>query len=243
MAAAAMAQASVIVAVSEPVATWVNSFPDTASKCHVIPNGVDLDRFRPRFERINRPRSGLTVGFVGTLKPWHDLDTVVEALAVLVQEEPGLRFLVVGDGPGRPALEARLSDAGLAASTHFTGAVSADAVPGWLSQCDIALAPYSADEESYFSPLKLLEYLAAGIPTIAADVPAASSLVRHDEHVLLYPPGDAHSLALNIATIARHPSLGLRLARTGRRLVEQSHGWDHQLGRILDLLPQPVTTP
>src|SRR5256885_4445443 len=103
-----------------------------------------------------------TVGFVGSMKPWHGLDVLVEAFARLHERAPDARLLLVGDGPARAAVCADLSARGLAGVVHCTEAVAPHEVPGLLTSVDAAVAPYPRATGFYFSPLKVYEYMAAG---------------------------------------------------------------------------------
>src|SRR5690625_1318841 len=116
----AMSAASGVIAVSEPVAKWAGQ--RTCRPVHVVPNGVDVDRITPR---PSTGRSGFTVGFVGTLKPWHDTGTLLEAFARLTTARPVTQLLVVGDGPVRADLEHQADRLGITGRTTFTGAVAA----------------------------------------------------------------------------------------------------------------------
>jgi glycosyltransferase involved in cell wall biosynthesis len=131
----------------------------------VVPNAVDPARFPER----PAPDGPFTAGFLGTLKPWHDVATLVEAVARLrAGPVADARLLVVGDGPERGALEARAAALGIADAVEFTGALAAPEVPDRLARMHAAAAPYRNGEPFYFSPLKLYEYMAARLPVVRA---------------------------------------------------------------------------
>ncbi len=92
--------ATTIVAVSDCVAQYVKShLPETEhSKVHVVPNGVDIDRFRPTFPP-NSPDRHFTIGFLGTLKPWHGLESLLSAFEILHRHRPDAILRIIGDGP------------------------------------------------------------------------------------------------------------------------------------------------
>src|SRR5262249_53202779 len=79
-------------------------------------------------------------------------------------------LLIVGDGPERPRLEADLCARGLRELTQFTGSVDSDEVPGLLASMEVAVAPYPKLASFYFSPLKVYEYMAAGLPIVASRI-------------------------------------------------------------------------
>lgn len=228
-----VAAASVVTAVSAPVAASIRSRCGDATPVEVVPNGVDPDRFRRPDDHL---RTGpFTVGFVGTLKPWHGVELLVDAVAALRREVPDAQLLLVGDGPRRAALEERADE--LSVPLRCTGAVAPDDVPGWLHACDVAAAPYPAgDEVAYFSPLKVLEYLAAEVPVVASRTGQIPALLALGTAGVLVTPGDLDELADALLTLARDPARRRRLARTGRRHVERHHTWHGVAATTLALL-------
>ncbi|MCU0492894.1 MAG: glycosyltransferase family 4 protein [Chloroflexaceae bacterium] len=232
----AFAAAGAIAAVSEEVARYVETFPATLGKTHVVPNGVDPARFAPGLSpTLPAPADVFTVGFVGTLKPWHGLPTLIDAFAMLARQETPLRLLLVGDGPERAALQADLAQRGLSEKAHFTGAVPPTAVPGLLASMDVAVAPYPVLADFYFSPLKLYEYMAAGLPVVASRSGQIERVLRHCETGLLCAPGSATELAAALALLQRCRDLRQRLGRAARAEVERYHSWDAAAARLLHL--------
>jgi glycosyltransferase involved in cell wall biosynthesis len=234
--ARACTAAQLLIAVSEGVATSLRHIDGVGERVHVVSNGVDPARFpSPTSQRRSRPSDTFTVGFLGTLKPWHGLDTLVEGFAILQRRRPASRLLIVGDGPERERLLDQLRSRGLLDATHLCGAVSADEVPKWLASMDAGVAPYPETQGFYFSPLKVLEYMAAGVPTVASRIGQIPECVEHECSGLLFPPGDAEALASALETLADDPDLGSRLGRNARSVIVERHTWDSVVQRILEL--------
>lgn len=105
-------------------------------------------------------------------------------------------------------------------------------VPALLVRADIGLVPYASDSPAYFSPLKLFEYMAAGLPLVAGAIPGVSDVVGADE-ALLVPPGDPHRLAEGVAVLAQAPELRRRMGRAARERVASEHTWSHRAQRII----------
>ena len=118
---------------------------------------------------------------------------------------------------------------------HFTGAVTPEEIPGWLASMHVAVAPYPALDNFYFSPLKLFEYLAAGLPTVASRIGQVTELLREGETGLLVTPGDATSLCSTLARLRADASLRAQLGANGRAYVERHHTWDAAVARLLKL--------
>lgn len=206
--------ASTVVCVSDAVAGWVRSEVPSARPL-VVSNGVDPQRF-PVTEEPDGP---FTVGFVGTLKPWHGVNALVLAAALA----PRLSLRIIGDGPERAALERLALDLGVAGRTHFTGAVLPAALPAQLRRVHVGVAPYPRADD-YFSPLKVFEYLAAGLPVVASRSGQLPSLLVDERESLLVPPGDPHALAAALERLRLDPALRHAMRRSAR-VTAGRHTW------------------
>jgi glycosyltransferase involved in cell wall biosynthesis len=234
--------ARVVAAVSEPVASWARALAGDAIHVNVVPNGVDPRRFGRR-NRMDGPRDRFVVGFLGTLKPWHGLETLVDAFRRLTWSVPAARLLIVGDGPQRQIVEAQLMDMGLRDRATFTGAVAHDDVPAHLACMDVAVAPYPPLDDFYFSPLKLTEYMAAGLPVVASAIGQVTSLIEDGATGLLFPAGNSVELARALARLHDDARLRRRLGGNARELVVEHCTWSRTLERIFALAQLPASAP
>ena len=213
-----------VIAVSSPLRRWLLSLGVREERITVLANGVDVRRFEAASRERDRIRAELglerrpVIGFVGTLKPWHDLATLAEAFVLLRRRRRDAKLLVVGDGPGRATLE------GLDGAV-LTGSVAHEQVPALLAAIDVAVAPCVAGPASYFSPLKLFEYLAAGRPVVAAPTGDVPHCIRPAVGGLLYEPADAAELAAAVERLVDDPAGAAALGRRGREHVRAYHTW------------------
>ncbi|WP_167145732.1 glycosyltransferase family 4 protein [Actinomyces sp. ZJ308] len=226
------------VCVSDPVADWVRrrtadpaGCDDASGRIHTVPNGVSVRRIRPQPEDPSR----VVVTFVGTLKPWHGVADLITA-AALAREGWSLR--IIGDGPEMGALRAQAERLGVEAD--FRGAVAPQDVPAHMAGSAIGVAPYpdlGGSDQQYFSPMKVLEYLAAGLAVVASDVGQVPRLLRDgsERHGVLVPPSDPTALAAALDDLAACPDRRARMGRGGRRLAEEHHSWSSTVARILGL--------
>lgn len=221
-----VAAATATVAVSDPVRDWVRERTGSES-VHTVPNGVSITRIVPRPEDIGDP----VVTFVGTLKPWHG---VADLLAAAALAKRPWKLRIIGDGPERAALEEQA--AGLGVEVDFRGAVAPADMPGQLAGSAIGVAPYpdlGGEQQQYFSPLKVYEYLAAGLPVVASAVGQLPQILG--ELGTLVPPSDPAALAAAIDTLAADPVLRGKLGWRGRVQAEEKHSWAGAVDRILGL--------
>ncbi len=178
----------------------------------ILRNAIDPELFHPgRDRRVARERDGmngrLVIGFSGTLKPWHGVHHLLNAVAQVATAVPSAQLLLIGDGPGRADLEEQARRLGLADRVRFTGAVPHEEVGELLASCDVLVAPYGPLDNHWFSPLKVAEYVAVGRPVVASAIGELKALGEARCGVVLVPPGDETTLgsALHrLATDGRH---------------------------------------
>jgi glycosyltransferase involved in cell wall biosynthesis len=201
-----------------------------------IADGVRLD---PR-RRFMSPRHGGSpvVAYAGHLYPWKGVDVLLQALALL----PDVRGSIIGGHPSEGDL-ARLQGLartlGIEARVTFAGFVHRSTIPALLEQADVLVMPHSATpvSERYASPLKLFEYMGAGKPIVASDLPAVREVLRDGENARLVRPADPKDLAAGIAAVLADQSLAERIARIAFTEAA-SYTWERraeQLDRLLEI--------
>ena len=219
--------ADAVIVPSRELADWLTDEVGRERHTRVIPNGFDERLFRrpaPVPAAAGRLGDGYVVAFVGSLKPWHGIGVLLTAFERLLARVPEAHLLVVGDGPLRQEVEAARQRLGEERVT-VAGAVEHAHVPGWLSCADVAVAPYPRLDSFYFSPLKVVEYQAAGLPVVASRCGQLDRLILDGHTGRLVPPGDAESLATALADLHRDPALRRRMGARGRRRAFRCSGW------------------
>ena len=218
--------AGLTLCVSGPVEAWVRGHCPTG-RVRTLPNGVNTVRITPRPEDPDQ----VVVTFVGTLKPWHGVEDLLRA-AALAREPWSLR--VVGDGPQGPALRSQAREDGL--EVDFRGAVAPEQVPDHLAGSAVAVAPYpepTTGQGHYFSPLKVYEYMAAGLPVVASAVGQLPGALEGCG--LLVPPSDPQALADALDALASDPRRRRELGRRARQEAVDHHSWSRVVTRALEL--------
>src|SRR3954447_3201570 len=155
------------------------------------------------------------VGTVCVLRPQKGVDHLLEATAVARREVPGLRLIVVGDGPQRAALEAQADRLGLGRAVIFAGA--GRDVAGLLAALDVAVL--ASDFEG--TPLALLEYMAAARPIVATSVGGIPDVLQDGVTGLLVPPRDVAALAGALVSLLRDDERRQSLGAAARELQQR----------------------
>lgn len=233
--------ADAVLAVSEALRGHAIALGAAPQKVHVLPNGIDPQLFFPAAPDSGlRHRLGLgagkLLGFVGGLRPWHGANILPELLAKLSKRHPDLELVIVGDGPLRADLQGALERLGLRERAVFTGSLPHEEVAGVIRLFDIALAPYPPlAHDFYFSPLKLFEYMACGVPVLAASVGQIEEVVRDGENGLLYPAGDFDALLAACDRLLDDSSLRGRLGRAAAETAHRTYTWDRNAARVVEI--------
>jgi glycosyltransferase involved in cell wall biosynthesis len=197
--------------------------------------GVDPARFRAERDASLRaelaPGGERLVVYTGSFCAWHGLDLLVDVAAAW--SGPPVRFVLVGQGEDSRRIERLVGARGLERRVVLTGRVPHERIPSYLAAADVCIAPYAPSRHPMFrkhgmnrDPIKVLEYLAAGKPTLTIDIPRIRTLFHDGEDVLLYEPDSATSLARALRAVLGDADLAQRLGRAGAALVERAYTWD-----------------
>lgn len=216
--------AKATICVSEQVKSWVGQTTGVSRTVHAIANGVNVKRISPQPEAQGQP----VVTFVGTLKPWHGTHDLLSAKA-LAKTDWHLR--IIGDGPERENLHSQAKELGI--DVDFRGAVAPADVPVHLAGSAVGVAPYPESDNHYFSPLKVYEYMAAGLPVVATSIGQVPATIEGAG--LLVPGSDPQALADAIDALVSDPVLRKKLAGAARESAVANHSWESVLSRALEL--------
>ena len=175
----------------------------------------------------------LQVGFVGRPYPGKGIETIVAA----ARELPNMDFHIIG--AARNDLD--WVDAPIPTNLHLHGFREHSALPAYYHRFDIAAAPYGAEvfnasgieSAAITSPLKVLEYMAAGLPIVTSDLPGVREVAEHGGSALLVPPGDKAAFAAALMALRDDPELRARLAAGARSRFLAHHDVRARAGRVI----------
>ena len=234
-----------VVAVTGVLKTMIAAAGVPPERIEVVPNGIDPIAFAalPPRPAASDP---LVLGFVGFVRDWHGLDAVIAAMAAPAGRgattgtaparavgagAPRLDLVVVGDGPARPALERQAKALGILDRVRFTGLAPHEAVPRLVAGFDIALQPRAV---AYASPLKIFDYMAAGLAIVAPDQPNIREILTDGETALLFDPAGPDALWQAVLRLAADPALRARLgAAACAEIDRRGYTWAAHAGRLI----------
>lgn len=226
--------ADAIVAVSATLAEWLRK--ETGRDDVVIsPNGANDELFCPDSQRP----SGLPeryVVFFGQFAPWQRIDVLLEA-ATLPEWPEDIDLVLVGDGALRPEVEAAEKNN---ARIHYLGKLPYVSVPGIVANAVAATVLTYAPERAGYSPLKLYEAMACGVPIICSDTPGQAEYVREERSGIVVPPGDALAVAQAVASIAADPVEAQAMGHRGVAAIEEKYSWEARARQRLGVVAAAV---
>ena len=221
----------------------MNAWDVPLDKLIVLPNAVDIKRFKPDPELGAQTRASLhlmnhpLLVFVGSFYQWHDVVTLLKAFALVLTTHSDARLLLVGDGTEREVMMKLSQDLGLEHAAHFTGLVSHAEVVSYVNTADIAVVPVpDMKQEMWLSPMKLFEYMASGKAVVASAMGQIKDVIKDGKNGLLVPAGDEMALANAINNLIDDIALRSRLGKRARENAVQNHSWEQYISRLENVL-------
>jgi glycosyltransferase involved in cell wall biosynthesis len=204
-----------------------------------IENGTTLVHMLAReqlrsFGPAEEPAAPVTLVYLGGFYPWHGVPNLLSALARARARAIDARLLLIGAGDGLPDARRLAAALGLESAVTFAGHLGQSAYAPLLAGADVGLSPYCGWPE--FSGLKVLDYKAAGLPTVASGVPGHPPTLRAGVTGLIVPPCDVDALADALVRICADARGRRRMGQAARLEAETMHGWEHTAARLEQVL-------
>ena len=211
--------------------------PNSATKIYRVYNGMDLTRFPARHYEMSEDTVPRIIS-IGRLVAFKGFEYLIDACAELARR--GLNFTceIIGDGPLRGDLEARIRKLNLSDRVHLLGSLSQGAVLERLWAADIFALPSVTDTQgaSDVFPTVIIEAMAAARPVVSTHLAGIPESVVHGETGLLVPPEDTMALAEALGRLIQDPKLRLHYGRAGRERIEQHFRIEHTVTPLIELL-------
>lgn len=205
-----------------------NGYP--AEMITSVPTGIDVGKFFPGDKRAVRQQLGLDpegkyLGIVATLRSWKGHLYLLEAFARL--NLPDWRLLIVGEGPMREPIEAKIAELGLAQRVQLVG--QQDHPERWMQALDIFCLPSYANEGV---PQAILQAMLTGLPIVTTPVGAITEAVTNNLSAIIVSPEDAESLKIGLVKLIGDPALSQAYAQRARAEAEMRFSLDKMLDKM-----------
>lgn len=207
-----------------------------------LPWGADVVRFAPP-DRGQTPANDQppTALFLGSFRAWHGVVDFVQAAVWLLERGYDYRFTLIGDGPERPAAERYA--AAWPGRFRFTGAIPYEQVPAELHQATVGVAPFVTRAHPalqaagfFWSPLKIYEYMAAGLPVVTTDLPPLNTIIRDGIEGTLFREGDVMDLAHAIMRVLADQAQARAMGARARARVVANYSWQRHCAELEQVL-------
>lgn len=223
-----MSKSDVVTAISTHTANELNGIVEMPIE--IIPFSAAMA------ERHGRTTETKDIIFVGRLVERKGVKYLIEAFSQVAGSIPH-RLVIVGDGPERAQLEARVIRLGIENRVRFTGTISDDELKQYYQSCSFFVLPAVYDRKGDTEGLGvvLLEAMSYEKAVIASNVGGITDIVVDQENGLLVPPADAVALAQAIEKMARSRQLRKTLGRAARKTVDEKFNWDKIVRKLIEL--------
>lgn len=195
----------------------------------VIPNGIDLEKYS-RIPKNSKKVNGITILFVGRLHPVKGVQYLIEAMAIIHQEMPGVKLIIVGEGIEREKLEGLTKQLDLKGCIQFVGRVPQEKIPLFMQQADIFVLPSLAEG----FPNVLLEAMACGLPIVATRVGGIPEIIEDGRNGFLVNPKKPDEIADKLLFISRNKSITWKISKNNKEKVKK-YNWNNIVSNLEEI--------
>jgi glycosyltransferase involved in cell wall biosynthesis len=213
-------------------ATKICGYGCPPEKVRIIPNGVDVDKFKPNGDEVN----GLVM-WSGRFVQQKGLTYLIKGLAIAAKRHPNIKLAMTGTGPLLPKIQTMVKEYKLMENVVLLGLRSRKELPSILNKASIFVLP-SLNEGM---PYVLLEAMACGKPVIGSDIPGINNVVTHGRNGLLVPSRNPVALADAITTLVEDENLRKELGRNARQLMLEKYNWEAITKEVEEVYREAIT--
>lgn len=225
-----LARCRFITATTHQLAAATARYLPAEKPIHIIPFGVDVERFGPR---LANPSGPVTLGFVKHLLPKYGPDVLIEAFSIIHARRPDTRLVLAGRGSLRDSLQQRVAELRLQHAVEILGRVPHERVPELIRSFDIMVMPSVFDSETF--GVAAIEASACGVPVVASRVGGVAEAVIDGQTGLLVRPCDAQALARACIQLIDEPQRRRDMGAAGRRFVQRYYVWENNARQMEEI--------
>lgn len=227
------------------VICWSSGLKEEALKLGAAPDkievafiGVDTEKFSPKQgDRSFLQKSGIStfnspiIMSTRNLNPIYDVETLIRAIPLVLEEEPEASFFITGEGEQKNYLENLAQELGVKDRTKFVGWISYDKLPQYLASADVYVSTSLSDGTSQ----SLLEAMACRLAPVVTDIGANQQWVRDGENGFLFPPKDSRILATKIVSLIASEEKRAAFGQVSRKMVVERASYEREMAKVEDI--------
>jgi starch synthase len=186
--------------------------------------------------------------FIGSFRKWHGIPDLIEAANNIYKKHgrKDIIFLLIGGGPEASRIITRINKLGLDALFLILGRIPHKEMPAYLSMANAGIAPFNTTFHKqlklgfYWSPLKIFEFMASGLPVITIDISPLNEIIEHQKEGLLFQEGNSKDLAEKILNLADNNDLAEKMGYNARRKAEKYYSWQTHCQKLDSIMNELV---
>lgn len=205
----------------------------------VVSNGVDYPLFSSVLSVRNQEKAEerWEMVYTGSIEEWAGLQLIIAALPQLIPRIPEIHLSIVGNGRYLSKLQQEVEAVGLTERVTFWGKQSYQELPRYLKNASIGMATFVPDPLTHYAfPLKILEYMACGLPVIATQIGETAAILEQSKGGIAVPY-DETALAKCVMILYTNPSLAQELGKNGRDFA-RDYDWDCLFEKELSIIEE-----
>ena len=222
--------ADLILTISPRLSRYVTTMGAKEEHVRLLPLGVDTELFRPDTDS-SELRSQWDLGdspvvvFIGTLYDFSGLDTVIGQWPGIVKKIPGVKLLIVGDGPQRPGLEKLVAETGMEQHVTITGFQPYETMPQYIGMAAVCINPFLiTDTTRDIFPTKIVQYMACARPVVATRLPGLEATITGEEQGVVY--SELEHFTATLLALLEEDDWRSRLGRAALHHIRQTHSYE-----------------
>ena len=235
----ALKRADLITTMGENLIEEIIKLGADPDKIHFVVNGVDTKKFNPQKKRLKEEHKIVdfpVVISVRWLHPIYDVETLIKSVPIVLEQIPGVKFIIAGEGAQKNYLRDIAKSLGVLDSTSFIGRIPHDQLPNYLAAADVYVSTSLSDGAS----VSLLEAMACGLAPVVTDVGDVGKWIKDGQNGFVIPVKSPDLLAEKIICLLRNEELRDKMAKPNRQLVEERAEYEKEMEKMEKLYEEVI---
>ena len=192
----------------------------------------DTDRLKEKLSL----QGNFIIGWTGSFRGFHGLEQIINAFQEVVKNNPDTVLVLVGEGKERTGIERLVNSLGIQQNVIFTGRIPYREIPLYLSVFDLAVAGAKTADNFHYSPQKIRDYMAAGVPVLAPDAGEVSYVFQNQIHLRLFEVGEVNNIKEHMLFFLNNREEGQKIGEAGKQFILSNGTWDYEVNRCLEFM-------